>query len=252
MSVFKLLGLISTIALFLPILVMLITQLGWYRSFPSLFAYYFFIVLYNIAILGYVPIPKNWNLYLGIANNLLDAPLMLLFLSYFSWTPSIKKRLQFVLGGFILYELVILFIFGYSRIASTIIAGPGLVVVFLVSLLFFIHQIKITVVYHKAAGKALIVSSLLFAYVGYMYTYVVFYFLNETYRQDAHLVYFLVASASSISLSIGVLMEKKRVRQLSELKITRQELKAIYAGNEKKTTSSLENIVFNFDKKQWN
>ena len=71
-------GFISSIALFLPIFVLLFFRLGGYKSFPALFAYYSMVFAYNLLTEGYISVGKdvisNWN----ICNNLLDAPLMLL------------------------------------------------------------------------------------------------------------------------------------------------------------------------------
>ena len=251
MSPFNLLGLISTFALFLPVLLLLITRLAWYRTFPALFTYFFLIFAYNFVMLGYVDLPKDFRVYFGITNNFLDAPLMLMFLSYFSRTPVFRKRMRIALYAFLVFELVVVLLYGYTLKSSVIIAGPGLVLVATFALLFFIHQVKITVIYHKAAGKALMASSILFAYVGFLYVFIVFYFMNASYRNDAHLVYFLIIIFSCISMSAGIIMERKRVRQLAEIKTTRQELKALYAGQERMATPPLETIVFNFDKK-WN
>lgn len=252
MNLFKLLGLISTFALLVPLVMLLATRLTFYKSFPFLFVYYLILFTFNLLVLQYIQIPVDFKRYHGILNNLLDAPLMMGFLMYFCRTPQLKKTLKFALIGFLLFEVCVLVLYGYSRQASVIISGPGLLLVSVFALLFFIHQVKIAVVYHKAAGKALIIASVLFAYIGFTYVYVVFYFLNKSYQQDAHIVFFLITIFSSISISIGIGLERKRVRQLTELKTTREELKQLYAGQQKQTTTPLEAIVFKFDKKQWN
>ena len=122
-----------------------------------------------------------------------------------------------------------------------------------ISLLFFIHQVKIAVVHHKAAGKAIIVASLLFAYVGYCFVYSVFYLVKPVFKDDAHLVFFLITIFSSIAMSAGIYLERKRVQQLVELQTTREELKTIYSGPEpKKMTPPFETVTLNFDKEKWN
>ena len=50
--------------------------------------------------------------------------------------------------------------------------------------------------------------------------------------EDAFLVYFFVATISSILVSIGLVIEKKRFKVLDELKTTRKELSMLYP-NEK-------------------
>ncbi len=252
MAAFNLMGLISTIALSLPIIMLLTTKLARYRSFPALFFYYLFILSYNLFLLGYLKIDGNFRYYHGVVNNILDTPLMLAFLLYFSKTSAFRKKLIMVIGGFVAFEIIVLAMYGITAKATTIILAPGLIITLVISLLFFIHQVKIAVVYHKATGKAIMAASLLFAYVGYCFVYAVFYLIQPIFKDDAHLVYFLITIFSSITMSVGIFLERKRVQQLLELQTTRQELKAIYGGQDvKKRANPLEVASFNFDKEQW-
>ena len=178
MTLFNLMGLLSTIALSLPVIILLITKLAWYRSFPALFFYYFFVLCFNLLLLGYIRIDGNFKYYFGVTCNLMDTPLILTFLLYFSKTPAFRKKLLAAILGFVVFETIILTMYGFNTKATTIILAPGLIMTLVISLLFFIHQVKIAVVYHKAAGKAIMVASLLFAYVGYCFVYSVFYLIQ--------------------------------------------------------------------------
>ncbi|WP_276502552.1 hypothetical protein [Terrimonas pollutisoli] len=252
MSLFNWMGLFATIALSAPIIMLLINRLAWYRSFPALFFYYVLVVGYIIMLLGYVNVGKTFMNRLGVINNLLDAPLMLLFLVYFSKTVFFRRKLILVAVGFVVFEAIVLALYGFNSTATTIILAPGLILVLTISILFFVHQVKIAVVYHKAIGKALMVAALLFAYVGYCFVYVVYYLIQPVYKHDAHLVYFLITICSCIVMTTGIFMERKRVNQLTEIKTTRRELKAIYGGQEekpKKMTAPLEAVIINFSKK---
>ena len=253
MTLFNLMGLVSTAALALPLIILIFTKLAWYKSFPALFFYYLFILSFNFLLLGYIRIEGNFKYYLGVTCNLVDTPLMLSFLLYFSKTIAFRKRLMIAILAFILFEIAIVTIFGFNTKATTIILAPGLLIALVISLLFFVHQAKIAVVYHKAAGKAIMVASLLFAYVGYCFVYSVFYLIKPVYKDDAHLVFFLITIFSSTAMSIGIYFERKRVQQLVELQTTREELKAIYGEQQtKKRANPFEAAVINFDKEQWN
>jgi hypothetical protein len=46
--------------------------------------------------------------------------------------------------------------------------------------------------------------------------------------------------------------ERKRVRQLSELQTTREELKKIYGDEEAQATGPFGTVALNYDKEQWN
>ncbi|RYG53502.1 MAG: hypothetical protein EOO01_04170 [Chitinophagaceae bacterium] len=237
----------AAFTLSLPILLLLLTRLAWYKSFLALFIYYIIGFSYALLSIGYIQLDTDIVRGYGIISNLIDAPLTLLFLTYFSRTASFKNKILWVLGGFLVYEAVILFVYGFNVKSSTIITTPGLALTFVLSLIFAIHQVKITVIYHKATGKAIIASSLFFCYIGYTYVYSIFYFMHERFQDDAKLVFSIVTILSTLTISLGILLEKKRVRKLFEIKTTREELKALYAGEERKTIAPLETIVFNMD-----
>lgn len=253
MTAFNLMGLISTIALCLPIIMLLTTRLYWYRSFPALMFYYLFVLSYNLFLLGYLDADTRFRYYHGVFNNLVDTPLMLGFLLYFSQTSAFRKKLLVAIGGFIAFELIVLAFYGFTAASTTIILAPGLTITLVISLLFFIHQVKIAVVHHKAIGKAIMAASMLFAYVGYCFVYTVFYLVQPAFKNDAHLVFFLITIVSSISMTIGIFVERKRVNQLLELQTTRQELKAIYGGQDlTKRANPFEPATLNLDKEHWN
>ena len=228
MTWFHVVGLISAIALFLPIVIILTFRLAWYKSFPALLAYYFLVSVQTFLSLGLVGTDKNFIHTYGVLNNFLDAPLMLTFMTYFSKTATFRKRMKILIAALLLFELIVIVIVGFNVKAAIISMAPGLLMVLTFSLLFFIHQAKITVVYQKAAGKAFIAASLLFAYGGYSFIYVVYYLLKTQYKADTHIVYFLVTIFSSLLIAAGIFLERKRVKQLTELKIARKELKVIY------------------------
>lgn len=253
MNLFNIMGLVSTLALALPIIILLISKLAWYRSFPALFFYYLVVLNYTIALMGYIDTGSDYKYYHGVICNFLDTPLILLFLTYFSTTVYFRKRLQIVTFLFIAFEVVTVVIYGFNTKATTIILAPGLVLTLIISLLFFIHQVKIAVVHHKAVGKAIMISSLLFAYVGYCFVYTVYYLIKPVYKDDAHIVYFLITIFSSITMAVGIHFERARVRQLAELQTTREELKTIYGDERdaKKMTTPREAVILNFDKEQW-
>lgn len=73
------------------------------------------------------------------------------------------------------------------------------------------------------------ISSVLLAYTIFSLVYIFYYLLkNKQYRADAQLVYYVVTILSAILMSIGIVIENKRIRKLSELKNTRKELATLY------------------------
>ena len=232
MSWFNVVGIVATFSLFLPVIIILASRLAWYRSFPALLVYYAITFGYNLFSLGYFKVDRVFMDYYGTLNNLLDAPLMLSFMTYFSKTALFRKKMKLVIPVFLLFEILVIGLFGFNTNATIIVMGPGLSLVLCFSLLFFIHQAKITIVHQKAAGKALIVASLLFAYGGYSFIYVVYYLLRTPYKTDTFLVYYFVTIFSSLLVATGIIFERKRVTEIVELQTARKELKVIYGRAE--------------------
>lgn len=251
MTLFTIMGFVSTVALTLPVVALLFTKLAWHKSFPALFIYYIGSLSTNLITLGYISVSKEVALYLGTITNFLDAPLILLFLSYFSQTAAFRKKLIIGILTLIGYEIIIMAIFGFTVRTSTMILGPGLLAILVLSITFFIHQVKIAVVHQKAIGKAIMISSILTAYAGYAFLYTVYYLIETPYKNDARLIFFMITIITSIPLAVGIIFERKRVRQLAELQTTREELKAIYGEEEPATgpsSPSFDAIVFKLDK----
>ena len=250
---------ISSFALLLPVVFILTLRLGGYRSFPALIAYYILALVYNLFTGGYISASPNLVLYWGLTNNFLDIPLILYFLTYFSTSREFTQKMYYLIVAFLLFEAIVIMFTGFTVKSITIILGPGLVVVVGLCLLFFIRQAKMAVIHRKATGKALLVSALLFAYGCFSFIYLMYYVfkahldefgnVKDQYRADTFLVYFLVATFSSLLMCAGIVVERKRIRKLNELKITRRELSSIYEGTK---AAPFRTAMLDFDKDHWN
>ena len=250
MSWNSIMGFISTVTLVLPIACIIALGLWKYRSFPALLVYCFSVFVYNLFTEGYIradpSVIQNW----GLINNVIDAPLMLYFLTYFSMSAAFTKRMHILILGFLVFEAAIITWKGLNIDAITIIMGPGLLSVIGYSLFFFIRQTKIAITHQKAPGKAVIASSLIFAYGCYGILYLMYYVLKTPYVEHTFLIYFLVTTISSLILTTGILIENKRVQKLLELKVARKELSALYS--ETKKTTPLRTVFLDFDKENYN
>jgi hypothetical protein len=243
-------GLISSVALFLPVFLIVYLKLGRYKTFPALLFYYSTVCIYNVLSLGYIDIDPRLIRYWGLTNNLLDGPLMMTFLIYFSTSAAFTKRMKTIIAAYIAFEAIVLAFGGLNVQSITIILGPGILITTAFCIIFFSRQTKITIVHRKATGKALIAASLLFAYGCFAILYLMYYIIKVQQVDDTILIYFLVATISSIVISAGIFLERKRIRLLNELKITRRELSDIYA-TEKKPVSLTKPVMLDFDREQW-
>ncbi len=244
------LGLVALISLSIPIILVMVLRLATYRTFPALILSFAFAFCINLFTLGYIKVSNEALNNLNFWNNMLDAPLMLLFLTYFSASANQAKRMRYGILAFLLFEIVVIAIVGYNTKAMTIILGPGLAIIFGFCLHFFIRQTKITIMHKKASGKAIMAAALLFAYGCYSLIYIMYYVQRTPHVADTFLVYFLSVTFSSFLLSAGIVIERKRVQKLNELKVARKELSVIY--NEPGPTTPVRQAMLDFDKDQWN
>jgi hypothetical protein len=244
------LGLISSIALFLPVFFILLFKLSGYKTFPALMIYYLIVCTYNILQLKYINPGEDITRYWGIANNLLDAPLMLGFLTYFSTSLIFIKRMKVIIAAFLFFEAVVILFIGFNVDSITIITGPGLALVIGFCLHFFVRQSKLTLMNGKGMGKAIIAASLVFAYGSYFIIYMIYYVFKSQYIEHTFLIYFLVTTFSSLLLSTGIIIERKRILKLNEVKTARKELADIYKDTVGSSTFR-RGPMLDFDKEPW-
>ena len=77
-----------------------------------------------------------------------------------------------------------------------------------------------------------------------------YYVLKTPYIADTFLVYYFVATISSVSMAVGIFVESKRIKKLNELLQTRRELSEIYNSSPQPVTT-LRAVALDFDKDPW-
>lgn len=252
-------GFISTIALFLPVVAIIGLRLTTHKSFIPLLVYYTSAFVYNLFTNGYIHTDPEVVKYWGMANNMLDAPLMLLFITYFRPSRPFFKNILKVIGAYFAFEFAVLGINGVNQESLTIILAPGLLIVFFLWVSFFAKQARVAIENRKATGKAFVAASMVFSYGCYIFIYLMYYVfkthiengvVNESYVSDTFLIFYLVSILSSLLLFAGLIIESKRVKKLYELKITRKELSAIYTNT--RAATPYRAAVLDFEKELMN
>ena len=223
------LGILSSITLFVPVIIILTLRLFTNRSFLALAIYYVIVSVQNLMSQNVIVTPKSVYHSFGIINNFLDAPLMLLFLIFFTTSTLMTKRIMWAILLFLGFEAIILVIYGFNVKTVKIILGPDIAIIATLSLLFFLRNVRLAITHSKSLGKAVMISSVLLSYTIFSLVYIFYYLLkNVQYKEDAQLIYHVVTILSAILMSIGILIEKKRIKRLDELRNTRKELATIY------------------------
>ena len=221
-------GIIFTSAFLLPISLIIIFRLFNFRSYLALGIYYLLIFFDALIMQHFIDAGETFRKYYGVTHDLLRVPLLLLFFTYFSPHPLVTKRMLYTGLAFIAYEMLIISIIGYNKDALTLIIGPGLLIILFFSSWFFIRLIKVTINNKKAIGKAIILSSFLFVIGCYGIIYIMHFILRTPETTDVYIMYLISSSVSAVVLSVGLIIENKRIQKLKELLVTRQELRMIY------------------------
>ncbi len=230
------LGILSTVAMFVPAAIIVIMRLYCHKSFIALFIYYILSGFYNLLLTAhFITLDHELVRKVGVIIHLLDAPLTLSFLLFFTGTALLAKRIKIFIAVFVLFELIIGLTYNFTKQAITYIMGPGILVIIVLSFIFFFRQIRITIMHGKKMGKVFMISSILFTYGSVSLVYFFYYIMKTKYVSDTFLVYFLVTIFSSLLMSTGLLIERNRILKLAELKTTRKELSIVFGNNEKAT-----------------
>lgn len=255
-NIYSIMGLISTIFLCMPILLILLLKMGGHKNFITLFVYYAIALLYNLLSLKYISATADFTYNLGVINNLLDGPLMLFFMTYFCTSKTVKRNLYICIILIIIFEIIILSIKGLNTDTTTITVGFGLICVMLFAIYFFLQQTKRAIRSTKANGKALMAGSLIIAYSCFIFLYLVFY-VFKTHIQNGvvdplavsnvYLLYYLGTILSTSILCAGLIYESKRVKNLFETKVVRKELHIIYKNEKKDAPAKARTSFDDFD-----
>ena len=87
-----------------------------------------------------------------------------------------------------------------------------------------------TIEFGKNAGRTLMLVSILFAYGCYALVYYFYYIQKTPAVTDVFLLYFISTLVSSIIMTIGLHLIRRRLKELQEIKNTRREL-ALFFNN---------------------
>lgn len=223
-------GAAATMALFVPILLVIIFRLFKNISLFALLLSYLLIAIYNLMVFHLLPVSDATTRTFGIVSNYLDAPLMLVVMLFFCFDNFWKKIIYGMLAAFVVFELVVMFYLRFNLQSSTLILGPGTIIILLLSIYFFIHHGKMTIIQGKSTGKTFMTVSLLFSYGCFVVIYFLHYIQKTSAVEDVFLIFYIVTFVSAVLMSVGLVCIYKRIRQIAELQVARKEL-ALFFNN---------------------
>ena len=174
--------------------------------------------------LGFINVSTDFKQTFGTIINLADAPLMLLVLLFFCNTKKLKQSIYITIVLFVIYEIVIALKYGLTFDSSVFVLGPGIAIMLIYSIYFFLKHIRFTIVLGKSLGRTLMLLSIVFSYIFFAMIYFFYYIQKTPAVADVFLIYFIVSFISCILMSLGLYWIYKRTKELKEVKITRREL----------------------------
>jgi len=201
-------ALITIACMLLPIVAVLVRQ-QFSRSFIAIVVYFLFTFLYNLLFLFFPNFPKEISRYVGVANNFLDTPLVLLFLQHLCYNEKVKKVLSISIISFITFETIVIIAYGFSVRSISIFEGPGIILILAFAFHFFAKYMKLAFAQKSEIPKTLMVSGILFAYCVYFLVYLFYYVLKTPHKMDALIVYLFASLTASILIGVGLLTIKK-------------------------------------------
>ena len=228
MNVNTILGIISAIAFFLPVLIILSSRLLINISLLALVIYFLMVMTYNLMVVNVIVVSKEVQRHFGVINNYLDVPLMLTAMLMFCSEKWKQRVIITSILCFAAYEIIILFQFKLHQNSSIYIMGPGIIMLLVYSLYLFVINIKNTIVQGKGVGKTLMITSILFAYGCYFLVYLFAYVQKTSNRADVYIIYYLTSIIFSVLMSAGLIWVKRRLREIKEVQTTRKELNIFF------------------------
>jgi hypothetical protein len=197
-------GVLSLSLLVFAILLLLLNFKEGRYSFLALAFNLAQIVFLDLVSTKLIQLGELSTFYIGTLNNLLDAPLTLVFLLYFSKSERINKLIYISIGSLLAYDLVLYFTMGLTNRFLTFVIGPGLFVVTGFAFYFFVDQLKAAMYHRKEVGKAFISGGLVFTYACFLFIYMMFYVLQSDHLKDIYMIYHITFIVLAVSLITGI------------------------------------------------
>lgn len=218
---------LSVICFSLPVLIIFYFQLYRHASLLALVAYYLLNILHC---LNSASMPPSLDFRNGgdVLYNVIEIPLMLLALFFFCPAAQRQQRMQRLMRDFVVYEVVVLFVFGLTSKASLYIMMPGLLITVSYSVYLFLRQLKFTMMHRKNFGRVLMLGALAFAFSSYLFVFYTYFVLNLANITNLYAIHFVSINIAAVVLSLGLFMMRRRIKELQDLKIVRQEMHTVF------------------------
>jgi hypothetical protein len=192
---------VTTVLFLVPVFFIIKKKLYMHTSFTAILIYYIIAMAGNIMHLNLFPISESAARSLIIIDNLLDGPLVLLFLIFFCPTIIAEKAVRYTLYVLTLFALVLVFANGFNKQTITVTLGPGMLFILVYAFYLFTQRIGGAFYEKNEVAFVLLLSGLLVAYTGYIIVYFFNYVLGGTNDMESLMLLYDLTTILSLILS---------------------------------------------------
>ena len=230
MNAATILGTASVIALWAPVVLILVLQMWNRPGLLALLFYYVFVGLTNSYQQKLVPLPKDFAQFFNTLGNFLDVPLMLISFTAIAINAQVRRQLLVSLALFSAYILFAALYFGWSHKSAMYVMGPGIIVIMWYSIIHFNHFTRMAIERNRGVGQSMMSAAVFFAYGCYGIIYWLAFINRESALREVMFIYYIVNLLSAVLMSIGLVYLHRHNKQIDEVQQTRREL-AIFFDN---------------------
>lgn len=200
------LQLISALIVLLPVAIIFIKQKGSNRYFLSLAAANMMFFISTSLLNKYVALPEKTSEWISMLANVLQAPLTLIFLVYFTENIKITKGIKISLAAILGISVAAIGLSSFNEQTTLNLMALGTIPVFLFGSILFIQQVKSSVYHQRGTNKAFILSAIVFAYGSYMILLTLNLISPEKHSADIRSLFGLITIISTAFASISIAM----------------------------------------------
>lgn len=222
------LGVVCVVSFTMPIVVVLYNRYYTHRSLIALLCYYILVFADNLFNENFVPGNPTICWTLSLIDNYAYPPLMLTALLFFCPSRKKQNKIRLLTLLFVIYEAVIIGVFGFTFNSVVFIAGAGVMIVLIYSFYLFVRQVKFSIFHRKNHGRVLMLAAIVFDCSCYSLIYFFNYIQKTPYQNDVFKLYYISSIVSSILMATGLQLMNKRMKELQAIRITRKELAMIF------------------------
>ena len=207
--------LISMLIMLVPVAIILIKQKGRNTYFQSLAAANLLFFISACIMNKYVSLPTGMVTFINGLSIIMNAPLTLAFLLYFTDRTKNKKGIRNSLSIVLGIIIITLCAADYSSKLALNLMLLGTLPVFIFSSVLFV-QFTINGVYEKKDGnKAFLLGTIVFAYGSYLLLLILNMISPEKHANDLQSLFGLITIISSGFISLGIAMLDQRKKEIN-------------------------------------